>query len=110
MVKALYGLLVSTQAPTTGVHEETLTHIGKRYSSGPPNATDFKIHKGLVRTLNGRMEMTQQRTIDWALGEAMAFGSLMKEGRNKGEERGDAFGPQTSRPPLSKTCDDADAA
>ena len=24
--------------------------------------------------------MVQNRTIDWALGEAMAFGSLMKEG------------------------------
>ena len=69
------------QAPDTGVHEETLTHIGKRFASGPPNAPDFKIHKGLVRALNARMEMTQTRTVDWAMSEAMAFGSLMKEGR-----------------------------
>lgn len=28
----------------------------------------------------GRMEMVESRTADWALGEAMAFGSLLKEG------------------------------
>ena len=64
----------------TGVHEETLTHIGKRMSSGPPNAQDFIIHKGLVRVLKARGDMVENRTVDWALGEAMAFGSLMKEG------------------------------
>lgn len=64
----------------TGVHEETLTHIGKRFSSGPPNAGDFKIHRGLERILKSRMEMVENRQIDWALSEALAFGSLMKEG------------------------------
>merc|ERR1711988_147280 len=64
----------------TGVHEETLTHIGKRMSAGPPNAQDFVIHKGLVRVLKARGDMVENRTVDWALGEAMAFGSLMKEG------------------------------
>ncbi|ODN05664.1 2-oxoglutarate dehydrogenase, mitochondrial [Orchesella cincta] len=64
----------------TGVHEETLTHIGKRFSSPPPNAAEFQIHKGLERILKSRMEMVESRTVDWALGEAMAFGSLLKEG------------------------------
>ena len=64
----------------TGVHEETLTHIGKRLSNGPPNAQDFIIHKGLVRVLKARADMVENRTVDWALGESMAFGSLMKEG------------------------------
>uniref|UniRef100_A0A1B0GI66 2-oxoglutarate dehydrogenase complex component E1 n=2 Tax=Lutzomyia longipalpis TaxID=7200 RepID=A0A1B0GI66_LUTLO len=45
----------------TGVHEETLVHIGNRFSQPPPNAAEFTIHKGLMR-------------------EAMAFGSLLKEG------------------------------
>ena len=35
----------------TGVHEETLTHIGKRFSQGPPNAPDFKIHRAMERIL-----------------------------------------------------------
>ncbi|XP_037084049.1 2-oxoglutarate dehydrogenase, mitochondrial-like isoform X2 [Pollicipes pollicipes] len=64
----------------TGVVEETLTHIGKRVSSAPPNAVDFVIHRGLQRVLNSRMEMVEGRTVDWALAEAMAFGSLLKEG------------------------------
>ena len=34
----------------------------------------------MTRILKARMDMVQNRTIDWALGEAMAFGSLMKEG------------------------------
>ncbi len=69
-----------SKASPTGVHEETLTHIGKRFSSPPPNAAEFEIHKGLERILKSRMEMVEGKTVDWALGEAMAFGSLLKEG------------------------------
>ena len=64
----------------TGVHEETLTHIGKRFSAGPPNAQDFVIHKSMVRILKARADMNENRTVDWAMAEAMAFGSLMKDG------------------------------
>uniref|UniRef100_A0A6B2ED08 2-oxoglutarate dehydrogenase complex component E1 n=1 Tax=Phlebotomus kandelakii TaxID=1109342 RepID=A0A6B2ED08_9DIPT len=64
----------------TGVHEETLVHIGNRFSMPPPNAAEFTIHKGLMRILAARKEMVDKRTVDWALGEAMAFGSLLKEG------------------------------
>lgn len=35
---------------------------------------------GLSRILKGRAEMIKNRTVDWALGEYMAFGSLLKEG------------------------------
>ena len=38
----------------TGVKEETLTHIGRRVSSAPPNAVDFVIHRGLQVGLGGR--------------------------------------------------------
>ncbi|KAK7868345.1 hypothetical protein R5R35_013643 [Gryllus longicercus] len=64
----------------TGVKEDTLVHIGKRMSSPPPNAAEFVIHKGIERILRSRMEMVESRTVDWALGEGMAFGSLLKEG------------------------------
>merc|ERR1719210_2394917 len=64
----------------TGVHEETLTHIAKRFSQGPPNAPDFKIHKAMERILKARGDMLTTRQVDWAMGEAMAFGSLLKEG------------------------------
>ncbi|XP_040578624.1 2-oxoglutarate dehydrogenase-like, mitochondrial [Lepeophtheirus salmonis] len=68
------------KASSTGVHEETLENIGKKFSNGPPNAEDFKIHKSMIRILKARAQMVENRTIDWALGEAMAFGSLLKEG------------------------------
>ncbi|XP_020713905.1 2-oxoglutarate dehydrogenase, mitochondrial isoform X2 [Ceratitis capitata] len=64
----------------TGVKEETLVHIGNRFSSPPPNAAEFVIHKGLLRVLAARKTMVDERIADWALAEAMAFGSLLKEG------------------------------
>jgi len=64
----------------TGVKEETLVHIGKRFGAGPPNAEDFKIHRGLQRVLAARSQMVDERQVDWAMGEAMAMGSLMKAG------------------------------
>nr|AHB50494.1 oxoglutarate dehydrogenase [Mayetiola destructor] len=64
----------------TGVKEETLVHIGNRFSSPPPNAAEFTIHRGLLRILAARKEMVDHRIVDWAMGEAMAFGSLLKEG------------------------------
>ncbi|XP_075736176.1 oxoglutarate dehydrogenase Nc73EF isoform X2 [Rhipicephalus microplus] len=62
----------------TGVPEDILQHVGIAFSSPPPG--NFKIHPGLRRILKARLEMVEQKTADWALGEAMAFGSLLKEG------------------------------
>lgn len=31
----------------TGIKEDTLIHIGKKFSSPPPNAAEFVIHKGI---------------------------------------------------------------
>lgn len=66
--------------PTTGVNEETLTHIGNVFSSLPPNGQDFVIHKGIERILGARKQMVEQRVADWAFAEAFAFGSLLKDG------------------------------
>lgn len=64
----------------TGVPEATLVHIGKKFSSPPPPNLDFVLHKGLLRILSIRQGLVENRQIDWALGEAMAIGSLVKEG------------------------------
>jgi len=64
----------------TGCPEETLLHIGKRFSQGPPNAPDFKIHSAMKRIHKARNDMVEARQIDWAMAEAFAFGSLMKDG------------------------------
>uniref|UniRef100_A0A5S6QVX4 2-oxoglutarate dehydrogenase complex component E1 n=1 Tax=Trichuris muris TaxID=70415 RepID=A0A5S6QVX4_TRIMR len=61
----------------SGISEETLLHIGKCFAEAPP---DFNVHPGLQRVLRTRSEMIKNRTSDWALGEAFAFGSLLKEG------------------------------
>lgn len=70
---------VPLEYPSTGVDEETLTHIGNKFSEIPDN---FTFHGGLKRILKGRANMVENREADWALGEAFAFGSLLKEGNH----------------------------
>uniref|UniRef100_A0A674P6V9 2-oxoglutarate dehydrogenase complex component E1 n=1 Tax=Takifugu rubripes TaxID=31033 RepID=A0A674P6V9_TAKRU len=77
---------------STGIPEEQLCHIGSIASSVP--LKDFTIHGGpstvlplhskkcdsLTRILKSRANMVSQRVCDWALGEYMAFGSLLQDG------------------------------
>ena len=45
------------------------------------NMEQFSIVSGLIRRiLKGRMTMLKDGKADWAMGEAFAFGSLLKEG------------------------------
>lgn len=101
----LDGQPKSMSCPSTGLDEEQLVHIGKVASSVPVDGFTihggvFKRHhfsheqtsalselnplffpyKGLSRILKSREAMVKNRTVDWALGEYMAFGSLLKEG------------------------------
>uniref|UniRef100_A0A672QZQ4 oxoglutarate dehydrogenase (succinyl-transferring) n=1 Tax=Sinocyclocheilus grahami TaxID=75366 RepID=A0A672QZQ4_SINGR len=81
---SLYGNLItvslckSMSCPSTGLNEEVLRHIGEVASSVP--LKDFAIHSGLSRILRGRADMVAKRTMDWALAEYVAFGSLLKDG------------------------------
>uniref|UniRef100_A0A5F9D6K2 2-oxoglutarate dehydrogenase complex component E1 n=1 Tax=Oryctolagus cuniculus TaxID=9986 RepID=A0A5F9D6K2_RABIT len=68
----------SMSCPSTGLTEDVLTHIGNVASSVP--VENFTIHGGLSRILKTRGELVKNRTVDWALAEYMAFGSLLKEG------------------------------
>ncbi|XP_071371397.1 2-oxoglutarate dehydrogenase-like, mitochondrial isoform X2 [Centroberyx affinis] len=68
----------SMSCPPTGLDEEVLQHIGQTASSVP--LEDFKIHTGVSRILRGRADLVKKRQMDWALGEYMAFGSLLKDG------------------------------
>ncbi|XP_070544231.1 2-oxoglutarate dehydrogenase complex component E1-like isoform X1 [Ptychodera flava] len=68
---------VELKYPTTGVDMDTLKHIGKVFSALPH---DFVVHGGLKRILKARGDLVKNDRVDWALGEAMAFGSLLKEG------------------------------
>ena len=58
--------------------EETLKHVGTMLSTIKDDT--FKSHAGIKRTLKKRLQMVENREIDWALGEGMAFGTLLKEG------------------------------
>ncbi|XP_034617485.1 2-oxoglutarate dehydrogenase, mitochondrial isoform X5 [Trachemys scripta elegans] len=74
----LEGQPRSMTCPSTGLNEEDLAHIGKVASSVP--VENFTIHGGLSRILKTRGTLVKNRTVDWALAEYMAFGSLLKEG------------------------------
>lgn len=95
--------------PATGISRETLEHIINKFSSVPEGIIilsfsllcsslfmfakgfiqkfsknikflGFNLHRGLDRTLKGRQQMLQENCADWAMGEALAFGSLLLEG------------------------------
>ncbi|KAF8641344.1 hypothetical protein AX16_010042 [Volvariella volvacea WC 439] len=65
-------------APKTGVDTETLKHIGTASVNVPDG---FVIHSKLQRHVKSRLQSIESGSgIDWASAEALAFGSLMKEG------------------------------
>ncbi len=61
----------------TGVPVKTLKEIGEKLTSVP---ADFKAHRTIERFMKNRAETIKSgKNIDWATGEALAFGSLMIE-------------------------------
>lgn len=76
--KGFFGKKSMQKCEPTGVAEDVLRHIGVAFSSPPPG--NFKTHPGIKRILKSRMEMVDGRVVDWALAEALAFGSLLKDG------------------------------
>ena len=62
----------------TGVEVEELKAIGMKLTKVPKT---FTPHKTLQRVLDARRKMIEDGTgIDWAMGEALAYGTLLKEG------------------------------
>ena len=66
-------------APPTGVAEATLQAIAAATATAPAG---FTIHPKLQRQFVQRSQMLAEGEVDWALAEAMAFGSLVIEGTN----------------------------
>ncbi|CAB4044928.1 2-oxoglutarate dehydrogenase, mitochondrial-like, partial [Paramuricea clavata] len=64
--------------PPTGIEMNEIREIGNVFSTPP--GIEFTIHPGLKRILKGRRNMMDEGHVDWAIGEALAFGSLLKEG------------------------------
>ncbi|KAG5443699.1 2-oxoglutarate dehydrogenase, mitochondrial [Clonorchis sinensis] len=63
--------------PDTGVEISVLEHIARAISEPPEGMT---IHPGLKRTLRERHDLSENHMANWALGELLAYGSLLKEG------------------------------
>jgi len=64
----------------TGVERETLLDVGKALSTIPQG---FHAHKTIVRQMQNKAHMFETgQGIDWATAEALAFGTLLKEGVN----------------------------
>ncbi|PSC04982.1 2-oxoglutarate dehydrogenase E1 component [Alsobacter soli] len=62
----------------TGVALDTLKMIGERITTAPEG---FHVHRTIQRFLDNRRKAIETgEGIDWATGEALAFGSLMLEG------------------------------
>ena len=61
----------------TGVAIDVLKEVGRRITTLP---NDFNAHKTVQRLLDRRREMVEQGDgIDWAMGEHLAFGTLLRE-------------------------------
>jgi 2-oxoglutarate decarboxylase len=61
----------------TAITPEVLKTIGDAHVSFPP---DFTPHPKLQRMLEKRAAMASEGNIDWAMGELLAFGSLLMDG------------------------------
>src|SRR4029453_10899602 len=64
-------------AVKTAITPEVLKAIGDAHVSLPP---DFHVHPKLQRMLERRAAMVSEGGIDWAMGELLAFGSLLMDG------------------------------
>ncbi|MGL5829181.1 MAG: multifunctional oxoglutarate decarboxylase/oxoglutarate dehydrogenase thiamine pyrophosphate-binding subunit/dihydrolipoyllysine-residue succinyltransferase subunit, partial [Angustibacter sp.] len=65
-----------TVAQPSAISEEVLHRIGEAFSS-PPHG--FAVHPKLQQLMARRTAMTREGGIDWAMGELIAFGSLLME-------------------------------
>ncbi len=64
-------------AVETGVAQPTLERIADAVTTAPEG---FTIHPKLARQLDRRREQLAADAVDWAMGEILAFGSLVLEG------------------------------
>ena len=71
--------VVVVPSPETGVDREVLDRIATALHQPP---SDMAVHPKLAKQLDARAKVYADGEVDWALGEAMAFGSLLLEGHD----------------------------
>ena len=73
---------LAPQRPSADVPTAISDEIVKRVVDSQLNMPEgFTVHPRLAPQLQRRAQMVEQDTIDWAMGEALAIGSLLAEGR-----------------------------
>ena len=65
-------------SPETGLPVEKLTELLTKMHTIP---ADFPAHKKIVKLFNDRMQMVEEDRLDWALGELLAYATLLVEGK-----------------------------
>ena len=70
---------VDGPAPETGVARELLVKVAQVTVSAPEG---FHVHPKLERQFAQRVALLESGEVDWALGEALAIGSMVSEGTN----------------------------
>lgn len=65
------------ESPETGVSIEVLKDIVEKTHDIP---ADFKAHKKIRKLFGDRLKMAEEDRLDWALGELLAYGTLLKDG------------------------------
>jgi 2-oxoglutarate dehydrogenase E1 component len=61
----------------TAITEDNIRHLGNAFVNKPEG---FTLHPKLAQLMEKRAAMVREGGIDWAMGELLAFGSLLKEG------------------------------
>ncbi|MBN2175036.1 MAG: 2-oxoglutarate dehydrogenase E1 component [Bacteroidales bacterium] len=64
-------------SPKTGVERKKLLDLGKKLAVVPK---DLKLFRKIIRLQESRMEMVEKGEFDWAMGELLAYATLLDEG------------------------------
>ncbi len=68
-----------TSPDTTKVEEKTFLEIARKINTLPK---DLKFFNKTIKLFEDRLKMLETDNYDWAMGELMAYATLMKEGHN----------------------------
>ncbi len=65
-------------SPDTGIERDVLMEVAEKIHHIPE---DFKAFKKVAKLFDDRLKMIEEDQLDWALGELLAYGTLLLEGK-----------------------------
>jgi len=65
------------KSPSTGVNKKTLLQVGNKMVTLPK---DKEIFRKIRKIFDGRISMLKEGKLDWAMGELLAYATLLNEG------------------------------